>query len=95
MTRSRWQLQPVKINEHLVACVPKLEEITFTNLGAYNENWWLFTVMENVTPEKFTMPHPELELGWNQYCADVEEGFFLQKDLHMSVFDFIVAYRME
>ncbi len=65
--------------------VRKREEITFPPTGAYNEiDKEVFYCHGECNLKRIYNAPSELELGWDQYCADVEE-VSLQKDLHMSM----------
>ena len=85
--------QPVKIEKQAFGNCPKLEEITLPPTGAYNEiDKEAFYSYGECNLKRIYNAPSELELGWDQYCADVEEVSFAEGLTYVDGISTIVAY---
>lgn len=86
--------QPVKIENKAFGNCPKLEEITFPPTGAYNEidKEAFYSYGECCNLKRIYNAPSELELGWDQYCAGVEEVSFAEGLTYVGGISTIVAY---
>ena len=84
--------QPVKIEKQAFGNCPKLEEITFPPTGAYNEiDKEVFYCHGECNLKRIYNAPSELELGWDQYCAGVEEVSFAEGLTYVGGISTIVA----
>ena len=85
--------QPVKIEKQAFGNCPKLEEITFPPTGAYNEidKEAFYSYGECCNLKRIYNAPSELELGWDQYCAGVEEVSFAEGLTYVGGISTIVA----
>ena len=85
--------QPVKIEKQAFGNCPKLEEITLPPTGAYNEiDKEAFYSYGECNLKRIYNAPSELELGWDQYCAGVEEVSFAEGLTYVGGISTIVAY---